>query len=243
MTLLTTEIVPAPHSMIVFAADRRISLGGRRYTDRPKIVPVPTKRAGVGYFGLAAVSVGGKQRHMDVWLTDFLAANTGLRSLADLATALEMELNRLIPAATREAYISGFHLAGFDANGQPEFWFVRNVGDDRVRLLKHYETREEFQRRDSARLPADAAQIYRNGDVRAHVAVWESIDTAFGALLGLPDFSPGMGPVTYMRWVQFKMEVIAHFYQRFCSTSIIGKPVDAFVITHAGVRFPPKRPR
>jgi hypothetical protein len=46
-----------------------------------------------------------------------------------------------------------------------------------------------------------------------------------------------------MRWVQFKMETIAHFYQRFCASSIIGKPVDAFVITPAGVLFPPGRRR
>ena len=48
-------------------------------------------------------------------------------------------------------------------------------------------------------------------------------------------------PSGTVRWVQFKMETVAHFYQRFCTTSIIGKPVDAFVIK-TGVLFPP-RPR
>jgi hypothetical protein len=243
MTLLTTEIVVDPHPMIVFAADRRISLGGRRHAERRKILRVTTKRAGIGYFGLAELSVRGRQLHMDVWLADFLEEHSSLRTLRDLAAALEKELNHLVPAATRRAHISGFHLAGFNDRHQPEFWFVRNVADDQTTVLGDYKAREDFQRRDRAKLPPGAAQIYRNGDLRAHAAVWENIDTLFSALLRLPDFTPGAGPVQYMRWVQFKMETIAHFYQRFCHTSIIGKPVDTFVITHTGVLFPRTGPR
>jgi hypothetical protein len=39
-----------------------------------------------------------------------------------------------------------------------------------------------------------------------------------------------------MRWVKFKLEIIAHFYQRFSRASIIGKPVDALVVTATSVR-------
>jgi len=239
MTLLTTEIVTDPKPVIVFAADRRISVGGRRCAERRKILRVPTKRAGIGYFGLAELPLQGRQRHMDVWLSDFLEARAALPSLRDLAVALATELNRVVPAATRNAHMSGFHLAGFDRHGRPEFWFIRNVADDRTTLLGRYSAREDFQRRDRARLQAGAAQIYRNGDIRAHASAWESIDASFGALLGAPGFTPGVGPMAHTRWVQFKLETIAHFYQRFCTTSIIGKPVDAFVITRAAVLFPP----
>src|SRR5262245_34053255 len=127
MTLLTTQIIMDPSPMIVFAADRRISLGGRRYTERRKVLRVPTKRAGIGYFGLAQLPLRGRQRHMDLWLADFLAANSGLQSLRDLATSLARELNRVVPAAIRQVYVSGFHLAGFDVHQEPEFWFIRNV--------------------------------------------------------------------------------------------------------------------
>ncbi len=241
MTLLTTEIVADPHPMIVFAADRRISLEGRRHAERLKILRVPTKRAGIGYFGLAELPLRGRQRHMDAWLADFLSAHSSLPSLEDLATTLATELNRVVPAAIRQTYVSGFHLAGFNGHGEPEFWFIRNVADDRTTLLPHYSAREDFQRRDRAHLPPSSVQIYRNGDIRAHAAAWESIDISFGMLLALPDFSPGVGPIRYMRWVQFKMETIAHFYQRFCASSIIGKPVDTFVITLSGVLFPSGR--
>jgi len=236
MTLLTTEIVVEPQPIIVFAADRRISKNDQRDSDRRKIFQVPTKRrACIGYFGLAEVPVGGRQPYMDEWLPDFLNARTALPTLGDLAKALEQELNRLVPAATRRSVTSGFHLAGFNEYDEPEFWFVRNVGDDLTTILGSYATREDFQRRDRANLPAGAVQIYRNGDLRAHVAVWESIDTSFGALLGLRDFALAAGPVQRMQWVKFKMEAIAQFYQRFCHASIIGKPIDAFVITLSGV--------
>lgn len=234
MTLLTTEILPN-HPAIVFAADRRLSVGGRRHAERPKILRVPGKRAGIGYFGLAQLPLPGRRRYVDVWLADFLQAQSGLATMQDLARALARELNRVVPRATRSAYISGFHLAGLNNADQPEFWFVRNM--NRMRVVGRYSAREDFQRRDRARLPHGAVQIYRNGDIRAHAAVWGHIDRSFGALLSAPDFNPGAGPVAHMRWVQFKIETIAHFYRRFCRTSIIGMPVDAFVVTRAGVRF------
>jgi hypothetical protein len=237
MTLLATEIVTGPPPAIVFAADRRISLGGRRHTERRKILPVPRKRAGIGYFGLAELPLSGRQRHMDVWLADFLQANSLRATLGELANRLAEKLNRIVPAATYRAHVSGFHLAGFDQSAQPEFWFVRNIDDDRVTMLGQFAAREEFQRRDRPLLPPGAVQIYRNGDIRAHAAVWEDIDRSFGALLHAPDFHVGVGPVAYARWVKFKLETIAHFYQRFSRTSIIGKPIDAFVVTLGGVRY------
>lgn len=235
MTLLATEIVTGPPQAIVFAADRRISLGGRHHCERRKILPVPRKRAGIGYFGLAELPLAGRQRHMDTWLADFLQATSHVRTLGELANELAENLNRIVPAPMRRAHVSGFHLAGFSQE-QPEFWFVRNVDDDRVTMLGQFSAREDFQGRDRPLLPAGAVQIYRNGDIRAHVAAWEEIDRSFGSLVGAPDFQVGAGPVAYARGVKFKMETIAHFYQRFCRTSIIGKPVDAFVITLGGVR-------
>jgi hypothetical protein len=59
---------------------------------------------------------------------------------------------------------------------------------------------------------------------------------SFGALLLLPAFSPGRGPLAHARWVKFKMETVAGFYKRFSRESIIGMPVDAFVVMPEGVR-------
>ena len=36
--------------------------------------------------------------------------------------------------------------------------------------LGEYQAREEFQRRDKINLPPGGVMIYRNGDIRAHIA-------------------------------------------------------------------------
>jgi hypothetical protein len=72
--------------------------------------------------------------------------------------------------------------------------------------------------------------VYRNGDNRAHVCAWEAVDEAFGALLTAPDFGAPRTPPEYERWVEYKMELIAQLYERFCTVSIIGRPVDVFSI-------------
>lgn len=114
---------------------------------------------------------------------------------------------------------------------QPEFWFVRNVDDEGEPTLGHYQPREEFQRRDRRNLAAGEIQIYRNGDIRAHVTAWEKIDEAFGSLLGTPDFRPIATPRGYADWVKFKMGTIAAFYEHYCSRRIIGSPIDAFAFS------------
>jgi hypothetical protein len=237
VTLLATEIIPGDDPVIVFAADRRISLGTRRHAERPKVLRVPSRRAGIGYFGLAEIQLMGRRRPMDLWLGEVLERASTRHSLGVLAAELASSLNAAVPLATRRRCVSGFHLAGLNDADQPEFWFVRNVADDRTTITGTYAAREDFQRRDRARLPPGSIQIYRNGDVRAHAAAWEAIDQSFGRLLQPPDFNVGAraGPVQHMRWVQFKMETIAHFYQRFCRISIIGKPVDALAISRFGV--------
>src|SRR5205809_3314710 len=96
MTLLATEIHnhddPA-NALIVFAADRRISLKRRYYDRRKKIFELRWLNAGIGYFGLAVV---GKQS-MQEWLQTFLAGATSCQTVAELARRLADYLNRVIP--------------------------------------------------------------------------------------------------------------------------------------------------
>jgi len=35
----------------------------------------------------------------------------------------------------------------------------------------------------------------------------------------------------YVDWVQFKLEMVADFYERYCSESIIGRPIDSFAFS------------
>lgn len=233
MTLLLTEIIEPPvhaQSLIVFAADRRISRAGVEAATRPKVFRVPKLRAGIGYFGLAELP--GKK--MDAWLTEFIEANQAVPTLAELATTLAAALNNEVPAAWRQSDISGFHLAGFTAADKVEFWFVRNVRDDRVTTTGIYEAREDYQREHRPKLKPGEFWIYRNGDLRAHVAAWEKFDEGLGTLFEFPDFRPITTPEQYLAWTRFKFEALCTFYEDFCSRSIIGLPVDAFVVTPTG---------
>jgi len=233
VTLLTTEIHRgADGDIVVFAADQRITRGLQCDGNRPKIFRLPGRLAGIGYFGLAEVRTGSSTQPMSEWIRDFfyhLQANDSLRAIAEQLVA---HLNTDVPKAWRDKEASGFHLAGLDASGRAEFWYIRNIDDTGILTQTDYQLREDFKSRDALVLPAGAAQIYRNGDIRAHVAAWGKIDESFGALLGTPSFRALSDINDYVDWVKFKLEVVASFYERFATESIIGHPVDAFAIHH-----------
>jgi hypothetical protein len=234
VTLVTTEIWPGPPVFIVMAADQRISLAGNALSKRVKVMPLPSGRlGGISYFGLAKVQLSTRQPWMDEWLTDFLNKNTTFGRLEELAHALATTLNA-IPRLDR-TQPSGFQLAGIRADGAPEFWYIRNLDDLGNPTLGEWQAREDFQRRDAVGLRPGDGCIYRNGDFRAHVAAWKALDQSFGQLLTLPEFPLAPSPESHLRWVRFKMNVIADFYDQFATKSIIGKPVDALAITPTGV--------
>jgi hypothetical protein len=234
MTLLTTEIhnhQDPKRALIVFAADRRISsIHGKALGAEKKVFPIIGTPAGIGYFGLAEIPTRRGKLPMSRWLPTFLRSATAT-DLASLAEQLALALNAVVPRSCRRRVASGFHLAGFNRTCRPEFWYVRNIADDRHTLLKEYRVREDFQAEHACQLKAGQYQIYRNGDIRAHVVAWEAIDSSFGKLLHLPDFKAPRTPEEYVEWVRFKLRTIARFYKAFCRTSIIGEPIDAFAIT------------
>jgi hypothetical protein len=185
---------------------------------------MPRLNAAIGYFGLAQVN--------GVPMTDWLGAE--LRrdrstSLAQFAATLATRLNNAVPAHHRRQHPSGFHVAGFTPKRRAEFWYVRNITDDR-QITGSYEAREDFQGRDAPRLPAGEAQIYRNGDLRLHVALWEVLDRALGPLLNHPDFRRVRSMEDYARWVRFKLEVISYVYKEWCRRSIVGRPIDVISV-------------
>lgn len=231
MTLLVTEIMhhldPA-QAIIVFAADRRISWGGRAEKSEQKIFEIPRLNALIGYYGAAEVTVSSKSIAMSEWLPDFIGQAENGITLGELAEKLSGAMN-LVGNDWRKTSRSGFHLAGF-LEGRPEFWSISNVADDQS-VRGEFHAREDFQRQDAALLGPGKYQIYRNGDLRAHVSAWDQLDKSLGQLLKQPDFRPLTTPENYREWVRFKMEVICNFYERFALKSIIGRPVDVFCIT------------
>jgi hypothetical protein len=194
MTLLITEIHPIgvlQEPVIIFAADRCISSQGHYYATRKKLFSVHGQRAGIGFFGLAEFSSGSKKIDMSEWLKKFITSKSRNPStLKELADGLAEELNRLVPRHIRDKFVSGFHLAGLNKAGMPEFWFIRNIEDDGTTISGTYSGREDFLRRDAKDLPTGGFATYRNGDIRGHIAGWELFDEAFIKLFQEPDFRP-----------------------------------------------------
>jgi len=243
MTLLLTKIYcwdGLLHSWIVFAADRRISKDGKYVATQKKIFQIPYLRAGVGYFGLAEVPTNRNSLSMRGWLTSFIRKNSKLTDLQSFSNVLADNLNKDIPAKCKKKNISGFHIAGYNSSGLPEFWYVRNVQDDCVTTTGTYKAREDFLRKHAFALGYDGkdprsvrsrqVQIYRNGDMRAHVAAWENIDESFGKLFEEPEFKRLKNIKDIEEWSKFKMELISYFYKKYCKISLLARPIDSFSI-------------
>jgi hypothetical protein len=174
------------------------------------------------------------------WLTRFIRKNSKLTDLKSFSNALAYNLNKDIPAKCKKKYISGFHIAGYNSSGLPEFWYVRNVQDDRVTITGTYEAREDFLRKHARDLGYDGKdprsvqsrriQIYRNGDIRAHVAAWENIDKSFGKLFIEREFKRPKNIKDLEEWSKFKMELISYFYKKYCKISLVSRPIDSFSI-------------
>jgi hypothetical protein len=177
---------------------------------------------------------------MSDWLIRFISNNQSTANLRDYAYTLASTLNQEIAASVRQGFISGFHLAGHNSLGLPEFWFIRNVKDDMRTLTGTYKAREDFLRRDARGLGYNgvdllsartgSVQTYRNGDIRAHVKAWETIDVGFSSLLGERDFKQLRNVNDYGEWVKFKMEVIAYSYKKYCRVSLVARPIDTLIL-------------
>jgi hypothetical protein len=116
-------------TLLIFAADRRLTYPDGSYAGtKQKLFPIPYLNGGVSYFGLAEVYPKGKKQYLSDWLREFVTRHSATASLKDFAFQLCDELHTVIPANILGKNASGFHICGYDSNGLPEFWFLRNKG-------------------------------------------------------------------------------------------------------------------
>jgi hypothetical protein len=236
MTLMTTEIHPTGTGkhIIVFAADRKIvASDGSERPAQEKVVRL-TPYIGVGFAGLSELLMEAGVTRLSDWFKDIAPSIEPTESLEALACRLTTELNRLVPTERHRMEPSAIHLSGLDSEGRAQFWFIRNIDDEKRLTKRGYECREDFQARDEPNLAPGAAQIYRNGDLYVHAALWVPMDEALGGLLGTEDFARLESPEQYVDWVRFKMKTIANFYECFAHAPTIGGEIDAFCITPIG---------
>src|SRR5713101_1322012 len=131
MTLITNEIYMLDgfrRTLLVFAADRRITFPDGTHVARRKLFPIRYLDAGISYFGLAEVFPAGKKRYLADWLDNFIRNHSGIKTLKAFAFQLRDDLHTVAPPAVLSTNASGFHICGYNAQGLPEFWYLSNIG-------------------------------------------------------------------------------------------------------------------
>jgi hypothetical protein len=237
-------------TMLIAGADRRVTVPGGDPEVRRKLFRIPQLNATVSYFGVADVFPGGKIERLSSWLPNFIVAQSAAPDMESFAKNLRDELQRVIPRSVLEDYVSGFHMCGYNDDGLPDFWHFTNVG--RLEGLYYKDLRGEYGPPSPDFLGRDAqkqfgwdgadpksarngVRSYRNGDLRAHVAVWRDLDESLlKKLFQFPGFRQPASPAEAGRYVKFKFEVLAYIYKYWAKQVIISRPVDVYVLHNLG---------
>ena len=249
MTLITNEIHMLNsfnQTVLVFAADRRITKPDGSYETRKKLFEIPYLHGGISYFGLASLLRSGKEQYMSDWLRMFIMHHSGLHSLRYFAFELQDYLHKVIPSDVLGRNPSGFHICGYNSQGFPEFWYLSNIGgmlDFAYTSIqpRYDDPREEFLNRDAKVLGWDGSNpgsvenkgwVYRNGDIRGHAVAFKFLDEVLLNMLSFPDFKKPRKAEDLANWVRFKLKFVAQFYKEYGKKQIIGTPIDAFSLTN-----------
>jgi hypothetical protein len=243
MTLLVNEIHIRQYlgqGQIILAADRRITVDGKFHSNRRKLFKLSYLNAGVGYFGLAQVN---QSEFFSGWLPNFIRHSHEERTLEGFANSLCYELNRKVDKELLRKTHSGFQICGYNLDGLPELWFVRNILGMEGHLYKgfgvDYIISEDFLARDAShmgyngvdqKVNCDYNQYYVNGDVRAFHSIWRRLDEFLSEMFLHTDFLQPQHDKDLEVIVKWKMGVISGFYKQFAKQKIVGTPIDAFVL-------------
>lgn len=248
MTLILNEIhlvKGLARTVLVAAADRRIAWPDGKYdSTRRKLFDIPYLRGTISYYGLAVVYPKGKQEYLSSWLPNFIRAHHSITTLKDFVSSLREELHRVICPEILRKNASGFHVCGYQPDGLPDFWHLRNVGGLKEFVYSDLQPRylcptSDFLGRDARKEfgwdgkdPGSArngVQVYRNGDFRAHAIASEHLDAILSSFFQFPDFARPVSVADYEKYVKFKLEVLAYIYQKWARKKIIGTPIDVII--------------
>lgn len=259
MTLITNEIHLTNgfrESFIISTADRRLTYPlelnrKKKYESGKKLFKVEHLDSTVSYWGnTVVVNENNKVEPYFTWLPKFIHKSRETTSLMEFANKLREELNKRVPANTLIRYASGFHFAGYNEKGEPDFihfsncnWNCEKSAYDNLRYTYEAPASDYLNRdamhylgydgNDPASLKKMSAKtIYRNGDIKIHEAAWESLDQVFHKISKFPDFAK----VTKLKgkaleeYIKFKLKFIGDIYNRYADTKWVGGPFDVVVL-------------
>lgn len=248
MTLILNEIhinKSITDSIQFAVADRLLTKDGQYYGHRQKLFPISYLSSCVSYFGLASYRIGTKEIFMSDLLNDFIKKSANIQSIPDFVLKLRNHLNTTIPISVRSSGRSGFHIAGYDSKSLPNFWHFSNING--MNGIYYNEPVAEYGMPTSDFLERDArinfnwkpekdeidnnkVQIYRNGDIQIHVTISELFDKIMATILNQKGFKKLTSYYDYADYLLYKFEEIIKIQKSWAETSLIGKPIDIFIL-------------
>lgn len=230
---------------ILALADRMITHKGVPTEIRKKLIDIPYLNATVSYYGLAGFPLGAKEWEMAEFLRQFIRRSNSIDNLGDFSMMLREELAKIIPRDLLKTNPSGFHICGYGKGRLPELWHLTNVGNFKNFRYgdfhsSYLDPSEDFLGRDAPKYlkwekgtlktrEQRGGRTYRNGDVRAHVLVYELLDDLMKNLFQFDDFSGPQDIMDYASYCKFKFEIISFIYKKWAKNQIIGRPIDVMV--------------
>jgi len=258
MTLLINDIYTGGDlrdGYILTVADRRISYdkGDERH-NRPerakKVFEIPSLNATIGYFGLAYFrsNIRHEPIPLSPWLKSFIDHYHTAKSIGEFAEALCDKLNSLMEKKDVAKRITGFHICGYNQDDMPEFWVVRNIGDDYSQpCLNYYECGEKFLTHGAFNVGYDGKTpvtgklihtYYINGDPEPFHRIWTPLGQFVDGMIQRGGFGRRYTPLELKtdedlcKIAKWQMKVIGDFFSRFGDKGrkTIGGGTDAFVV-------------
>jgi len=256
MTLLINDIfIPGDlrAGYILTVADTRISYKKKdgKYpapTHAKKIFDIPYLNATAGYFGLAYYQYIAYVEELSSWLNNFINKNHQAETMGDFSRALCKELNLKMPKHRVKEQITGFHICGYNKDDIPEFWIVRNSGDDYKKPpLDHYLCDEKFLSGEATAAGFDGTNpnigkyqhsFYINGDPDPFHRIWLSLGDFVDGMIEREDFTMEYNPLEgksdddISKIAKWQMKVIGSFYSNFAKEGrkIVGGPPDTLIV-------------
>lgn len=245
MTIIYNEIQvhrSLEESIVLFAADSRMSTTEPRYSKETKLFKIEYLRAGVSFFGLSRVYPHGHPQPLSEWLPAFIRKHSDINDLRTFAQVLRDELAKVVPSHILADHHSGFHLAGYTPKGYPDFVYFSNIGSGAN--FEYSDIKSEYSHPSSHFLDRDAkkhgwdgvdpttiqhkGRIYRNGDIYPHFVAWDKLDEIFDILFRHFNFPNPTSVQDYERYVETKLRIISYIYKRHAIEKVVGDPFTVF---------------
>jgi hypothetical protein len=177
------------------------------------------------------------------WLPTFITKSSNIKSLLEFSKALRIELNQRMDKTFLKDEPSGFHLAGINNNGIPEFIHFSNCDFNESNgryenIVENYkEPFEDFLQRDAVEFGWDGktiesvksnnvVRLYRNGDLKAHVAAWDKLDELYNNFFSFPQFRKpyAFSDKDIIKLTRQKLTFISSLYDSWSDLKNVGAP-------------------